>query len=198
MQRHVNDPYVRKARVGGYRSRAAFKLIEVNSRDRLFIPGAKVVDLGAAPGGWCQVAGRAIGPGGKVIGVDLLEIAPISGVTLLRGDFRRPEVRAQVAAALGGQQADVVLSDLSPNISGIAAADQARAAQLVYLAIGFCRAQLKPGGAFFVKVFHGEEFGAVLKEMKNAFRDVRTVKPSASRDESRETYLLARGLKGIQ
>src|SRR3989304_3737804 len=195
LQRHVKDPYVRKGRREGYRSRAAFKLIEIAARDRLLIPGAKVVDLGAAPGGWSPVAGQKVGPGGKVIAVDLLEIAPISAVTVLVGDFRQPAVQAQLAAALGGQKADVVLSDLSPNISGIASADQARAAELVRMAIEFCRAQLKPDGAFLVKVFQGEEFSGVLKELKQVFRDVRTIKPSASRDESRETYLLARGLK---
>ena len=195
LQRHVKDPYVRRARSDGYRSRAAFKLIEINTRDRLLIPGAKVVDLGAAPGGWSQVAAQKVGAGGTVIAIDLLEIAPMSGVTVLRGDFRQPEVQAQLAAALGGQKADAVLSDLSPNISGIASADQARAAELVRMAIEFCRAQLKPDGAFLVKVFQGEEFSGVLKELKQVFRDVRTIKPSASRDESRETYLLARGLK---
>jgi 23S rRNA (uridine2552-2'-O)-methyltransferase len=189
---------VRKARSAGYRSRAAYKLIEVNTRDRLLIPGAKVVDLGAAPGGWSQVAAQKVGAGGRVIAVDLLEIAPISGVMVFRGDFRRSEVQAQLAASLGGAKADVVLSDLSPNISGIASADQARGAELARMAIEFCRSQLQPDGAFLVKVFQGEEFAGVLREMKRMFRDVRTIKPSASRGESRETYLLARGLKGIQ
>lgn len=186
---------MRKARSEGYRSRAAFKLIEVHARERLLNPGAKVVDLGAAPGGWSQVAAAKVGAGGTVIAVDLLEIVPISGVMVFRGDFRQPQVQLQLAAALGGQKADVVLSDLSPNISGIASADQARAAELVRMAIDFCRAQLKPAGALLVKVFQGEEFAGILREMKNVFRDVRTIKPSASRDESRETYLLARGLK---
>ena len=185
---------MRRARADGWRSRAAFKLIEVNTRDRLLIPGAKVVDLGAAPGGWSQVASAEVGPGGRVIAIDLLDIAPMSGVTVFRGDFRAPEMQARIVAALGGQKADVVLSDLSPNISGIASADQAQAAELVRAALDFCRAQLKPGGAFFVKVFQGEEFAGLLKEMKALFRDVRTLKPSASRGESRETYLLARGL----
>ena len=198
MQRHVKDPYVRRARADGYRSRAAFKLIEINTRDRLLIPGAKVVDLGAAPGGWSQVAVQKAGAGGKVIAVDLLEIAPMSGVTVFRGDFRAPEIQAQLVEALGGQRADVVLSDLSPNISGIASADQARAAELVRMALDFCRGQLKPAGAFLVKVFQGGEFASLLKEMKAAFREVKVIKPSASREESRETYLLARGLKGIQ
>lgn len=189
---------MRKARAEGYRSRAAYKLLEINTRERLFIPGALVVDLGAAPGGWSQVAAQKVAPGGKVIAVDLLEIAPISGISLLRGDCREPSVQAQLAAALGGKRADVVLSDLSPNISGIASADQARGAELVQMAIDFCAAQLRPGGAFLVKVFQGEEFAGLRKQMKTLFREVRTLKPSASRDESRETYLLARGLKGLQ
>jgi 23S rRNA (uridine2552-2'-O)-methyltransferase len=198
LQRHVKDPYVRKAREGGYRSRAAFKLLEINTRDRLFIPGASVVDLGAAPGGWSQVAARSVAPRGKVIAVDLLEIAPISHVTVLRGDCRDPAIQAQVAAELGGAKADVVLSDLSPNLSGIASADQARAAELVRMAMDFCRERLQKEGVLLVKVFQGAEFAGLLQELKSLFRDVRTVKPAASRDESRETYLLARGLKGIQ
>jgi len=198
LQRHVKDPYVRRAREDGYRSRAAFKLLEINTRERFLIPGANVVDLGAAPGGWSQVAAQKVGASGRVVAVDLLEIAPISGVGVLRGDFRQPEVQAQLVAALGGKRADVVLSDMSPNISGIASADQARAAELVRTAIDFCRAQLQPDGVFVVKVFQGEEFAAVLKEMRQVFRDVKVTKPSASRGESRETYLLARGLKGLQ
>ena len=164
----------------------------------MLIPGATVVDLGAAPGGWTQVATGRVGARGRVIAVDLLEIAPMSGVTVLRGDFRALEVQAQIAAALGGRKADVVLSDLSPNISGIASADQARAAELVRMAMEFCGMELKADGGFLVKVFQGEEFAGVLKNMKRMFREVRTIKPSASREESRETYLLARGLKGIQ
>jgi 23S rRNA (uridine2552-2'-O)-methyltransferase len=198
LQRHVKDPYVRRARSDGYRSRAAFKLLEINTRDRLLSPGARVVDLGAAPGGWSQVAAGIVGRSGRVIGVDLLEIAPISGVILYRGDFREPALQAQIVAALGGKRADVVLSDLSPNLSGIASADQARAGELVRTALDFCRGHLREGGALLVKVFQGEEFSGLLKEMKSLFREVRTLKPAASRDESRETYLLARGLKGLQ
>ncbi len=198
LQRHVKDPYVRKARADGYRSRAAYKLIEINTRERFLVPGARVVDLGGAPGGWSQVAARKVAPGGKVIAVDLLEIAPMSGVTVLRGDCREPAVRAQLASTLAGSKADVVLSDLSPNISGIASADQARAAELVLMAMDFCRERLQGEGVFVVKVFQGGEFAGLLKELKSMFREVRTLKPAASRDESRETYLLARGLKGIQ
>lgn len=189
---------MRRARESGYRSRAAFKLLEINTRDRLFIPRASVVDLGAAPGGWSQVAAQKVAPGGKVIAVDLLEIAPISNVTVLRGDCRDPAIQAQLVAALGGAKADVVLSDLSPNISGIASVDQARAAELVRMAMDFCRQRLHKQGAFLVKVFQGAEFAGLLRELKDLFRDVKTLKPAASREESRETYLLARGLKGIQ
>ena len=194
LQRHVSDPYVRKSREQGYRSRAAYKLLEIDRRDRLLRPGAKVIDLGAAPGGWSQLAAQKVRPGGSVIAVDLLEIAPIAGVTALRGDFRESQVRDKVGEALGGEMADVVLSDLSPNISGIASADQARAAELAYMAIDFSRVYLKPAGAFLVKLFQGEAFEEVLAEMRRTFRTVDTRKPAASRGESRETYLLGRGL----
>ena len=198
LQRHVKDPFVRKARAEGYRSRAAYKLIEINIREHFLVPGARVVDLGAAPGGWAQVAVQKVVPGGKVIAVDLLEIAPISNVTVLRGDCREPGVLAQLVEVLDGQKADVVLSDLSPNISGIASADQARAAELVQMAMDFCRERLQREGVLLVKVFQGGEFTGLLKELKGMFREVRVLKPAASREESRETYLLARGLKGIQ
>jgi 23S rRNA (uridine2552-2'-O)-methyltransferase len=198
LQRHVKDPFVHKARAEGFRSRAAYKLIEINTKERFLAPGARVVDLGAAPGGWSQVAAQKVAPGGKVIAVDLLEIAPMSGVTVLRGDCREPVIQEQLAQALEGRRADVVLSDMSPNISGIASADQARAAELVQMAIDFCRAQLKPDGVFLVKVFQGGEFTSLLKELKGMFREVRTLKPAASREKSRETYLLGRGLKRLQ
>ena len=198
LQRHVKDPFVRKARSEGYRSRAAYKLIEIDTRERFLVAGAKVVDMGAAPGGWAQVAARKIAPGGKVIAVDLLEIAPIFNVTILRGDCRESGVQALLMEALGGNRADVILSDMSPNISGIASADQARAAELVRMAMGFCQERLKKEGVFLVKMFQGGEFAGLLKELKGMFREVRTLKPAASREESRETYLLARGLKGIQ
>ena len=198
LQRHVSDQFVQKAKAQGFRSRAVFKLEEIAAKERLFRPGIRIVDLGAAPGGWSQLAAAKVGPKGAVVAIDLLEIAPMSGVTVFRGDCRAPEVQAQIVAALGGRKADAVLSDLSPNISGIASSDQARAAELVRMGLDFCRAQLLPGGVFLVKVFQGEEFAGLLKEMKTLFREVRTLKPSASREESRETYLLARGLKGIQ
>ncbi len=191
LRRHVTDAYVRRARAQGYRSRAAYKLIEIDARDRLLRRGARVIDLGAAPGGWSQVAAQKVLPGGAVVAIDLLEMAPIPGVTVIRGDVRDPAVRN----AIRGTKFDVVLSDLSPNISGIASADQAHAAELIALAIDFCRERLNPEGAFLVKVFHGGAFGEVLAALQRTFRKVQTRKPAASRGESRETYLLGRGLK---
>ena len=204
----MSDPYVRKARAQGYRSRAAFKLIEVNSRERLLIPGFRVADLGAAPGGWSQVAAEKVGPRGKVVAIDLLEVAPLPGVTVLRGDFRDAALQATrlfvaaaralqaaLAAELAGGKFDLVLSDLSPNLSGIASADQARSAELADAALEFSRAQLKPEGALLMKVFQGSEFASLHARTKRLFRTVRVLKPAASRGESAETYLLGRALK---
>ncbi len=190
LQRQSRDPYVRKARREGYRSRAAFKLLGIDAKHRLLRAGMTVVDLGAAPGGWSQVASAKVAPHGKVIAIDLLEIAPMSGVAVLRGDFRE----GAALAALAGARADVVLCDASPSLSGISATDQARAAELVLAAVDFCRRALKPEGAFLVKVFHGEAFDDVMAQLRRSFRKVSVIKPAASRGESRETYLLARGL----
>ncbi len=195
LQRHITDPYVQKAKAQGYRSRAAFKLDQLNAKDRLFRPGALVVDLGAAPGGWSQLAAARIGPKGAVVAVDLLEIAPMSGVTVLRGDFREPAVRGAIRAALGNKPADVVLSDMLPNVSGIPGVDQANAAALTEIAIQFCRVSMQPDGVFVVKVFQGEAYPDLLALMKETFRTVTTRKPEASRDKSRETYLVGRGLR---
>jgi 23S rRNA (uridine2552-2'-O)-methyltransferase len=191
MQRHVTDAYVRKAKAEGYRSRAAYKLMQINEKEKLLRPGGVVVDLGAAPGGWSQVAAAAVGRKGTVVAVDLLELAPISGVRILRGDFREQAL----LESLGGAKADAVLSDLSPNLSGIANVDQARSAELVHAALDFCRKALKPEGAFLTKAFHGEAFAEVARAVRTMFRDVKTVKPSASRGESSETYLVARNLR---
>ena len=188
LRRHVTDAYVRKARAQGYRSRAAFKLLEINEKYKLLRAGFTVVDLGAAPGGWSQVAAAKVRPGGQVIAVDLLQIAPIKGVQFLQRDFRDPAV----IEALKGAQADVVLSDLSPNLSGIASVDQARAAQMALAAIDFCRKHLKPEGVFLLKLFQGEAFKDVLAELRKGFSKVSVVKPAASRGESAETYVLAR------
>ena len=191
LRRHVTDHYVQKAKAQGYRSRAAYKLIELDQRERLFRPGAVVVDLGAAPGSWSQVAAKKTAPGGKVIAVDLLDIAPISGVTVLKGDFRE----AKLLDALEGRPADVVLSDALPNLSGIPNVDQARAADLAHAAIDFCLKALNPKGVFVLKSFHGEAFDEVHHRMKHVFGKVDVRKPGASRGESRETYVVARGIQ---
>jgi 23S rRNA (uridine2552-2'-O)-methyltransferase len=193
LRRHVTDPYVQRAKAQGYRSRAAFKLLELEERERLFRPGAVVVDLGAAPGSWSQVAAARVKPGGKVIAVDLLDIAPISGVTVLKGDFRE----ADLLQALGHGKADVVLSDLSPNLSGIANVDQARAAELSFAAMELCRKALKMDGVFVLKAFHGEAFAEVMQRLKHEFVSVSVRKPGASRGESKETYVVARKQRNI-
>ena len=189
MRRHVTDAHVKKAREQGYRSRAAFKLLEIDRKDRLFKPGFRVLDLGAPPGGGLQVVTRKVGPRGRVVGVDLLPIKPIPGATIFQGDFRELDLEG----ALGGK-ADVVLSDMLPNVTGVPSVDQARAAELTLAGIVLCKKLLKPDGAFLVKVFHGEAFDEVLKALKAVFQTVATRKPAASRGESRENYLLARGL----
>lgn len=194
LKRHVTDSYVRQARAAGYRSRAAYKLLEIDRKDRILRPGSRVLDLGAAPGGWSQVAAHKVGPNGRVVAIDLLEIAPISGVEVLKGDVREPQARAAAREALGGA-ADLVLSDLSPNLSGIAAVDQARAAELAGLAVALACEVLKPSGALVVKVFQGEAFEEVLGLARRMFHTVAVRKPGASRGESRETYLLGRGPK---
>jgi 23S rRNA (uridine2552-2'-O)-methyltransferase len=195
LRRHVSDPYVRQAKAQGLRSRAAFKLQEIDLRDRLLRPGMNVVDLGAAPGSWSQYAAQRVGGMGHVVAVDLLEIAPVAGVTALRGDFLDASVERAVVAALNGARADVILCDLSPNLSGIASADQARAAGLIEHAVEFCKGALAPQGSFLVKVFHGVEFRGLLDLLKRVFVAVETRKPAASRGESRETYLLCRGVR---
>jgi len=189
LQRHVTDPYVRKAREQGYRSRAAFKLLEIDAKERIFHAGQTIVDLGAAPGGWSQVAAQKVGRTGKVVAIDILEMAPISGVTVLKGDFREslPE----------GVKADVILSDLSPNLSGIANIDQARSLELSLAAIELCRKALKPDGVFVVKAFQGGAFDEFRERLQAAFAKVKVVKPAASRGESRETYAVARGLLAL-
>jgi 23S rRNA (uridine2552-2'-O)-methyltransferase len=192
LRRHVTDPYVRKAKAQGYRSRAAFKLAEIDAKEKILKPGHTVVDLGAAPGGWSQVAAQKVGPGGRVIAIDLLPIAPISGVMLLQGDFRGETLLSAVGAA----KADVVLSDVSPNLSGIGNVDQARALELTVAAIDFCCKLLKPEGVFVLKAFHGEAFQEVVARLKSSFKKVKVVKPLASRGESAETYVVAWGPGG--
>lgn len=193
MREHVTDPYVKLAQAEGARSRAAYKLQQIDERDRLLKPGMTVVDLGAAPGGWAQIAARRVAPGGRVIAVDLLEMPALAGVVFIRGDFRSEATLAELERLLGHQPVDLVLSDMSPNISGIASVDQARAGTLAELALEFALKHLKPQGNFLVKSFQGEGFEAFVKVLRRHFTQVVTRKPRASRSRSSEVYLLGKG-----
>lgn len=195
LRRHVNDPYVQRSKREGYRSRSAYKLTEIDERDKLLRPGQVIVDLGAAPGGWSQVAAKRAGRNGKVVAIDLLELEPISGVTAIQADFGSDAGLEAVQAALEGGKADLVLSDMAPNLSGIAVSDQARSMHLAEIARDFALLHLKPEGAFLVKIFQGAGYDEYLKSLRQAFRKVVVRKPAASRDESAEQYLLARGLR---
>ena len=195
MREHVNDVFVQRARSEGYRSRAAYKLLEIAARDKLLKPGMVVVDLGAAPGGWSQVAQAQVGARGLVIALDVLEMAPLPGVKFLQGDFREDAMLNAIDRALLGRKIDLVLSDMSPNISGISMSDQARAMHLAELALEFCD-QLKPGGNLLVKVFQGSGFQAFFRMMQARFDAVKTRKPEASRGRSNELYVLGRGYSG--
>lgn len=196
LREHANDPYVQRARAEGYRSRASYKLAEIDDKDHLIRAGDVVVDLGATPGGWSQVAAQRMQGKGRIIAVDLLEMAPLRGVTFVQGDFREQEVLAVLENLLVGDKAGLVLSDMSPNISGISVCDQARGTHLAELALEFARDWLKPDGAFLVKVFQGQGFTDFLLEMRKTFTVVSSRKPDASRDRSPEVYLLGRTLKG--
>ncbi|CAB1369497.1 RlmE family RNA methyltransferase [Denitratisoma oestradiolicum] len=193
MNQHVHDPYVLKAKHEGWRSRAVFKLSEIDEKDHLLKPGMTVVDLGSAPGSWCEYAVRRIQPGGRLIALDLLPMDPIKGVTFIQGDFREDEVFRQLTDALEGRMVDLVLSDMAPNLTGIAVSDQARGMHLMELALEFCRMHLKPGGDMLVKVFQGSGFMELRDEVVGVFERLQVRKPAASRDRSAETYLLARG-----
>jgi 23S rRNA (uridine2552-2'-O)-methyltransferase len=195
LKRHVNDPYVQRSKREGYRSRSAYKLIEIDGKDRLLVPGAVVVDLGSAPGGWTQVAAGKVGGRGRVVAIDLLEMAAVPGAVFIQADFSADEGLAMVEAALAGAAPDLVLSDMAPNLSGIAISDQARSMALAELARDFALARLKPGGALLVKVFQGAGYDEFLRSLRQAFSKVVVRKPDASRGESAELYLLARGPK---
>jgi len=195
LQRQAGDPYVRQSKLDGYRSRAAYKLIELQRKDRLMRPGMTVVDLGAAPGGWSQVAAREVGAGGRVLALDLLQMEPIDGVDLIIGDFHEDSVLGQALAWAGEAGVDLVLSDMAPTISGMRAVDQPRSMLLVELAVDFAARVLKPGGAFATKVFQGEGFDATLRDLRGRFSTVACRKPESSRKESRETYFVAKGLR---
>jgi len=193
MREHVNDPFVQLAKKQGYRSRAAYKLLEIDAKDRLLKPGTVVVDLGATPGGWSQVAAAKVGRGGKVIALDLLPLDPLAGVDFILGDFREDTVLKQLEDLLQGKPVGLVISDMAPNICGIASADQARALHLAELAMEFALEHLKQDGSFLVKVFQGAGFEDFLKLMRSRFAKVVTRKPKASRDRSSEVYLLGSG-----
>jgi 23S rRNA (uridine2552-2'-O)-methyltransferase len=195
LQEHVNDPYVKQAQRDGYRSRASYKLIQLNEKDRLIRPGMLIVDLGSAPGGWSQVAGRLVGQAGRVVATDILPMDPLKNVEFLQGDFTEEAVLNQVLALLGGHKPDLILSDISPNITGIDSADQASSMYLVELALDFARQALKPQGDFVAKVFQGEGSDAYLKDLRRSFSKVLVRKPAASRARSREVYMVARGFK---
>ena len=197
LQRQSNDPYVKQARAEGYRARAAYKLKELDARDRLFVKGQRVVDLGAAPGSWSQVAVERTGgaeSGAKVIALDILPMEPLSDVHFIQGDFREDEPLAELEA-LVGEKVDLVLSDMAPNISGIAPSDQARSMYLAELALDFAVQWLKPGGGLVIKLFQGEGFDAFVAQARKHFASVKLRKPEASRSESREVYLVARQLR---
>lgn len=192
MQQHVNDPYVQQAQKEGWRSRAVFKLKEIDEKDRLLKPGMTVVDLGATPGSWCQYVIKRIQPGGRLIALDLLDFEPIAGVDFIQGDFRDAAVLARLESALAGRQVDLVLSDMAPNMTGIAATDSAQVMVLAELTLDFAKQHLKPGGDLLVKVFQGAGFMELRREMQTVFETLATRKPAASRDRSAELYLLAR------
>jgi 23S rRNA (uridine2552-2'-O)-methyltransferase len=191
MQRHVNDEYVQRAQREGYRSRAAYKLLELQEKDRLIKPGMVVVDLGAAPGGWSQVAGDLVGRNGRVFAMDILPMDPLPNVDFLQGDFRDQEVLDGLLARLDGRPVDLVISDMAPNVSGNAAVDQPRSMYLCELALDFARRVLKPGGTLVMKVFQGEGFDELFRDTRTSFKRVLTRKPKSSRPKSREVYLVA-------
>jgi 23S rRNA (uridine2552-2'-O)-methyltransferase len=197
LARHVGDPYVHKASAQGYRARSAFKLLDIVNRDGLARPGDAVVDLGAAPGSWSQVLAQRVGGAGRVVAVDLLEVAPIRGVTLIRGDFGEEAVLEHLEDALEGRKIDLVVSDMAPNITGVRATDQARSIHLCELALDFAKSHLNPRGAFLVKAFQGSGYPEFLAEMRRVFVTVASRKPGASRDESKEMYLVGRELKAV-
>lgn len=200
---HINDPYVKLANREGYRARAAYKLKEIDENFGLIKPGYLAVDLGCTPGAWSQYLRRRMSPqgaatgevNGTIIGLDLLPMDPIDGVTFIQGDFQEAEVLTKLEAALAGRQADVVVSDMAPNLSGISSVDSARVENLVELAIEFAQQHMKPQGALVAKVFHGPSYNAVVKRFKEAFVVFKPYKPKASRDRSSETFLVGIGLK---
>ena len=196
LKEHRDDPYVQQALREGYRSRACYKLLELQDKDRLIRPGMTVLDLGSAPGGWSQVAVQQVGHSGRVIASDILPMDSLAGVEFIRGDFTEDEVFELILAAIDGKPVDLVISDMAPNMSGVNALDQPRSIYLVELALDMARRVLAPGGSFVAKVFHGEGFESLLGETRDAFGKVLTRKPKASRPRSREVYLVAKDFRG--
>ncbi len=196
MTEHVNDPFVQRAKTDGLRARAAYKLMEIDDKDKLIRPGMVVVDLGAAPGSWSQVAATRAGAGGRVFALDLLPMEPINGVQFMQGDFHDDAFVERFEALLGERQVDLVVSDIAPNISGIPSSDQARSIHLAELALDFAMQHLASGGRFLVKVFQGQGFDEFRKQMEGAFKSVIVRKPQASRGRSAEVYLLGSGKRG--
>ncbi len=207
---HLTDPYVKQAQREGYRARAAYKLKEIDEQLHLLEPGQVVVDLGAVPGAWSQYVRRKFGRGassdpaaqagplhGTIIALDMLEFEPIDGVDFIAGDFREPAVLAALEAQVAGRPVDVVLSDMAPNLSGVAASDAARMEDLVELAIEFARRHLRPNGTLVCKVFHGSGYSQLVERFKASFRTVKPIKPKASRAKSAETFLVGIGLKPV-
>lgn len=195
MQEHLNDPYVKLAQKEGYRARAAYKLMEIDDKDKLIKPGVTIVDLGSAPGSWSQVAVQRLKGQGKVIALDILDMQPLAGVTFIQGDFREESVLRVLEEKINKMPVDLVIADMAPNISGVKDVDQAGAAYLTELALEFSKDWLKPGGNFLVKVFIGAGFEEILHNMRQMFGKVVTRKPKASRDRSSEVYLLGIGRK---
>jgi 23S rRNA (uridine2552-2'-O)-methyltransferase len=196
LKEHRDDPYVQRARREGYRSRACYKLLELQDKDRLIRPGMTVVDLGSAPGGWSQVAVQEVGHKGRVIASDILPMDNLDGVEFIEGDFTEDEVFERLLAATSDQPVDLVISDMAPNLSGVNAVDQPRSIYLVELALDLARRILAENGSFVAKVFHGEGFDELFRDVRGSFDKVLTRKPQASRPRSREVYLVARGFKG--
>ncbi|CAI8773841.1 23S rRNA (uridine(2552)-2'-O)-methyltransferase RlmE [Pseudomonas zeae] len=196
LKRHVNDPYVKQAQKDGYRSRASYKLLEIQEKYKLIRPGMSVVDLGAAPGGWSQVTSRLIGGQGRLIASDILEMDSIPDVTFIQGDFTEDEVLGRILEAVGNSQVDLVISDMAPNMSGTPEVDMPKAMFLCELALDLAERILKPGGNFVIKIFQGEGFDVYLKDARKKFDKIQMIKPDSSRGSSREQYMLAWGYRG--
>ncbi len=197
LKEHFDDPFVKMAQKDGYRSRASYKLLEIQEKDRILRPGMTVIDLGSAPGGWSQVTSRVIGDKGTLIASDILPMAAIADVTFIEGDFTEDQVFNQIMDAVGNQPVDLVISDMAPNMSGVRTADQAAAMYLCELALDLASKVLRPGGDFLIKIFHGDGFDDYLRDVRKRFDKVQMRKPASSRDRSREQYLLARGMRAV-